>query len=196
MGKEIFIEDTIYNNQNFKLSELLTCLPILNNNEIKNLEENKNGAINFFDAIAVKKSARTSYYFSIVSQYSFYGYTPNTADKILITNLESPSSLSADRLGFSLGSGFSFRFNDHWQLNVGLNATNIVKNISYSAQGIVPDSLKIDSKTAFSVALDPVIATNITVERSSYYLIGFNPSVQYTAHIKKQNLFCNGRNEF
>ena len=189
-GKETSNVNPLYSDQTLKFTEQLPLLPTINSREIKNSAENKIVAINLMEAIAVKKSARISYFFSVSPQYSFYSYTPNTTDKILITNFESPNSFSTDRLGFTLGSGFSYKFNDNWQFNVGLNATRMVKNITYAAQGIVPDSFKIGNRTAFTVALDPVMATNIAVEQSTYYLIGFNPSVQYTTQLKNRIYFA------
>jgi hypothetical protein len=164
-----------------KKTELLPFLPLLDANKIRYSEkEILHKTENILTNSRVMNLRKRAFYFSVAPQYSYFNFSPKTDDKLLLSNFELLNSLSTKRLSFNIETGITFRINEHFQLNMGLNARNIVKNIAYRAQKETPDSFRIQKINSLKIRLESVKGINKLQEQNTYYLVGINSGLQYS----------------
>ncbi len=152
--------------------------------ENKDLIDNKKSAITN-NAITNNPLKKRRFYFLLTPQYSFFKFSPNTADKIYLSNFELTNSLSIKRLGMQLEAGMSYALSKKWQVNIGLNAQLIRKNINYSTRTNVLDSFKIEALNASNIRIERVADLNKIQEENNYYSIGLNTDLVYQINNKK-----------
>jgi hypothetical protein len=177
-------------NNTIKTTELMALLPIINSN--KTIDFNKeNPELNTPFIVPNHLSfitRRSSLFFAVTPQYSFFNFTPNTKDKIYLSHFELTNQLSAKRLGIKIETGIAYQLNKHFDLNLSLNAQTINKNISYSTQTNVLDSFRIQALNASNIRIERIANYNKLEEQNNYYLIGFNAGLQYTTGNKNNKL--------
>ena len=163
---------------------------VINNPKINDAIENKD-LINETKNPITNKSITNNplkkrhFYFLMTPQYSFFKFSPNTADKIYLSNFELTNSLSIKRLGMQLEAGMSYALSKKWQVNIGLNAQLIRKNINYSTRTNVLDSFKIEALNASNIRIERVADLNKIQEENNYYSIGVNTDLVYQINNKK-----------
>jgi hypothetical protein len=150
----------------------------------KDLIDNEKGQITN-NSITNKQIKKRHFYLLVTPQYSFFKFSPNTADKIYLSNFELTNSLSIKRLGIQLESGMSYELSKKWQVNFGLNTQVISKNINYSTRTNVLDSFKIEALNASNIRIERVADLNKIEEENNYYSIGFNADLAYRINNKK-----------
>ena len=182
---------SINNNKSIEITPLLA---LINANKLINFEKKDvpitplNSIINFNK----KPLKRTSLYVAMTPQYSFFNFTPNTKDKLFLSQFELTNQLSAKRLGIKIEMGVSYPLTKHLAVNVALNAQSINKTIAYSTQTNVLDSFRVEALNALNIRIERIANLHKLQEQNNYYLVGLNSGLTYTIGRGKTRYFAAG----
>ena len=179
------------NTQSIEITPLLTQI-----NVDKLIDFDKNNApITSFNSIInsnKKQFKRTSLFVAVTPQYSFFNFTPNTKDKLFLSQFELTNQLSIKRLGIKIETGVSYQLTKHLAVNLALNVQSINKTISYSTQTNVLDSFKIEALNALNIRIERIANLHKLQEQNNYYLVGLNSGLTYTIGRGKMHYFVAG----
>ncbi len=124
-------------------------------------------------------------FINLTPQYSFFNFTPNVKDKIILNNFELNTGISPKRIGIKLETGIAIKLNKYFQINAAINAQTINKNVVYTTHTNVLDSFKVEALNVYNIRIERVANLQKIEEQNTFYAVGFNAAFQINGRINR-----------